>query len=113
MGNLETGRFSTFKFCGLKLRISVIVKPSMFAQRIVVRKFGPGRDVQHYVITFDSDLPQVGGFLRVLQFRRISVIVKPSMFAQRIVVRKFEYTKGVIYIACYFKWVKMGCLKFA
>jgi hypothetical protein len=58
MGNLETGRF-----CGLKLRISVIVKPSMFAQRIVVRKF--------------------------------------------------EYTKGVIYIACYFKWVKMGCLKFA
>ena len=27
-----------------------------------------GRDVQHYVIKFDSDLRQVGGFLRVLRF---------------------------------------------
>jgi hypothetical protein len=28
----------------------------------------PGRGVQHYVIKFVSDLRQVGGFLRVLQF---------------------------------------------
>ena len=28
----------------------------------------PGRDVQHYVIKFVSDLRQVGGFLRVLWF---------------------------------------------
>ena len=28
-----------------------------------------GRGVQHYVITFVSDLRQVGGFLRVLRFR--------------------------------------------
>jgi len=27
-----------------------------------------GWDVQHYVITFVSDLRQVGGFLRVLRF---------------------------------------------
>jgi hypothetical protein len=27
-----------------------------------------GRGVQHYVIKFDSDLRQVGGFLRVLRF---------------------------------------------
>jgi hypothetical protein len=27
-----------------------------------------GRDVQHYVIKFVSDLRQVGGFLRVLRF---------------------------------------------
>jgi hypothetical protein len=30
--------------------------------------FRSGRDVQHYVIKFVSDLRQVGGFLRVLRF---------------------------------------------
>ena len=30
--------------------------------------YGIGRGVQHYVIKFVSDLRQVGGFLRVLQF---------------------------------------------
>jgi hypothetical protein len=31
-------------------------------------EFRSGRSVQHYVIKFVSDLWQVGGFLRVIQF---------------------------------------------
>jgi len=38
------------------------------AYRHKVQKFQSGRGVQHYVIKFVGDLPQVVGFLRVLLF---------------------------------------------
>jgi len=58
--------------------------------------------IQHYVIQFVSDLRQVGGFLRVLQFHDITEIVLKVALSKIILTHKsyFFYWKFVI-IQCF------------